>query len=163
MVRLFVRLSDLLERVSEIVAIGATIVMVLALFLQIVSRYFFNQTFVWTEEVALLMFTWIILLGGALGIKQKFHARLALAASVTGKWGKATLERLSDILAILFGAVLVKSGYAYFIATQGSYSAAVEYPLEFLYASVPVTGLLILVHGIAALISPVSYGEEISV
>lgn len=160
MVRLFVRLSDLLARATEIVAICATVTMVAALFLQIVSRYFFNQTFVWTEELALLMFTWIILLGGSLGIKQKFHARLTLAASVTGKWGKMSLERLSDILAILFGAVLIKSGYAYFLATQGGYSAAVEYPLELLYSSVPVAGALILVHGIAALISPVNYGEE---
>jgi len=154
--------SGLLARVSEIAVITMTGVMVVSLFLQIVSRYFFNSTIIWTEELALLMFTWVVLIGGSLGVRQRFHARLTFFLDGGGKYVKVALERLTDFLVVLFSIFLLNSGIGYLNGTRGSYSAAAEYPLELLYLSVPLAGFFMLVYSITALIAPISYRDAVN-
>lgn len=148
--------SGHLTRVSEIAVITMTGVMIIALFLQIVSRYFFNSTMIWTEELALLMFTWIILIGGSLGVRHRFHARLTFFLEGGGRYVKVGLERLTDLLVAIFSVFLTISGINYLEGTRGSYSAAAEYPLELLYLAVPLAGCLMLTYSITALLAPVA-------
>lgn len=153
-------LSRLLARASEVSVIAMTGVMVMALFLQIVSRYFFNSTIVWTEELALLMFTWIVFIGGSLGVRHRFHARLTFLLDGGGKYVNLLLERFTDILVAVFSVFLTMSGTNYVSETRGSFSAAAEYPLELLYVVAPVTGILMLFHSIAALLAPITFEKH---
>ena len=154
------QLSKLLARASEVLTITMTCVMLIALFLQVVSRYFFSSTIVWTEELALLMFSWIIFLGGSLGVRNRFHARLTFLLDYGGKRLSLLLERFTDLLVAIFSVGLIVSGTDYLIATAGSFSAAVEYPLEWLYVVAPVTGGIMLVHALAALFSPIHIEQK---
>jgi TRAP-type C4-dicarboxylate transport system permease small subunit len=149
------RMSKLLARATEIAAITMTCVMLVALLLQIISRYFFGATIVWTEELALLMFTWVIFLGGTLGVRKRFHARLRFLLDYGPAWSRLLLERFTDLVIAVFSVFLIIAGIDYLRETTGSFSAAVEYPLEWLYVVAPVTGALMLVHAIAALLAPI--------
>jgi len=63
-------------------------------FLQVVARYVFNASFVWAEEISVLIVLWATWWGACLGIKQGNHLRVKiLEEKITPRSG--TILRLS--------------------------------------------------------------------
>ena len=54
---------------------AATIVVVTA---QVVWRYAFNNSLVWTEELSRYLFVWMTFVGAALAVKESSHIRVSL-------------------------------------------------------------------------------------
>jgi TRAP-type transport system small permease protein len=134
-------------------AIGAMMIllvigMLAALTWQIVMRYAFRQAPAWSEEAALLMQTWMVLLGCALGVREGFHVRMDLLFERLPPALKERVELLIACFTIAAGCCLVWSGAVYVRETLGSTSAAVGYPIELLYVAGPVCGLLIALFGL---------------
>ncbi len=151
-----------LDAVSRLVAkvTGAAVAIMAAvamtsLILQVFSRYVLGETFGWTEELALFLFTWIVLLAGSLGVREGFHVRLTLITGFLPAPVSAVWERAITLLVIVFGAALASSGWDYVAATLGQVSAAVRYPVEWLHMAAPVAGAAIVLHGTVRLFRPV--------
>ena len=53
------------------------------------------------------------------------------------------LERVVSLMLFALGLFLTISGWNYMIETRGATSAAVGFPIEFLYALAPVFGVLL--------------------
>lgn len=144
-------LSSFAARVTRWIVIGAAAVMIISLILQIFFRYVVGSSLVWSEELALFLFTWVVLLAGSLGVRENFHVRLTLFLDFLPsrvKWG---FNLVIHLISGFFGGLVVYSGYHYLDATLGQVSAAVRYPIEFLHAAAPVCGVLIVLHTLANL------------
>jgi len=48
-------------------------VMTLIVFFGVVLRYGFNYPLGWTDEAAKICFTWIVFLGGVIGVRRGIH------------------------------------------------------------------------------------------
>lgn len=138
------------ERVVAFVAgalklslIAATAVMVGCIALQVVMRYVFGRTPSWTEELAVLMFSWTVMGGLALGVREGFHVRLDILINLAPPGGRPWAERAIDALTAAFGFYLAWSGLRFLDMTGGSVSAAIGFPIEMLHAMAPVAGALI--------------------
>ena len=129
-------------------------IMMGALVLQIVFRYGIGQALVWSEELALFLFTWIVLLAGSLGVREDFHVRLTLVSAALPAGLERWLSRVLTLAVLGFGVALAYSGHRYLDATLGQVSAAVRYPIEALHAAAPVCGWLIALHALARLLHP---------
>src|SRR5262245_50099245 len=123
--------------------IAATAVMVGCIALQVVMRYVFGRTPSWTEELAVLMFSWTVMGGLALGVREGVHVRLDLLINRAPPGGRPWAERAIEALTAAFGFYLAWSGVRFLDMTGGSVSAAIGYPIEFLHALAPVAGALI--------------------
>ncbi|HEV8225530.1 MAG TPA: TRAP transporter small permease subunit, partial [Methylomirabilota bacterium] len=59
---------------------GLLLVMMVVLcadvFLGVFSRYVLRSTFTWYDEIARLLFVWIVFLGAAVGVRRSGHFRL---------------------------------------------------------------------------------------
>lgn len=77
------------------------------------------------------------------------HVRLILVRDRFPPFGQKCFDFFAETLAILFGLLLLIKGWEYTVVTaeQGMVSAAVRYPLQYLYLVAPITGLLIIFHG----------------
>lgn len=150
--RLVEAVSRLAGRATVGVVIVMTVVMTVALVLQVLFRYLLGQALSWSEELALLMFTWTVLLAGSLGVREGFHVALTLLPDRLGAGGRRWLERLILLLVTGFGGYLAQSGWAFYDGTTGQLSAAVGYPIELLHASPMVSGGLVALHGAARLL-----------
>ena len=124
-------------------------VMIVALVLQIIFRYVFNSSLSWSEELALFLFTWVVLLAGSIGVREHMHVRLIIIRDRFPEFGRKCFDFIAEVLAVLFGLLLLVKGWDYCVATteQGMVSAAVRYPLQYLYMVAPISGLLIVFHG----------------
>ncbi|MFD1385950.1 TRAP transporter small permease [Oceanobacillus oncorhynchi subsp. oncorhynchi] len=60
----------------ESITVAAFVLAIGIMFVQIISRYFFQSPFMWAEEIARLLFVWIVYLGVPVAIKR--HANIAV-------------------------------------------------------------------------------------
>ena len=148
--------SAFAARLTRWIVIAAAAVMIISLILQIFFRYVVGSSLVWSEELALFLFTWVVLLAGSLGVREGFHVRLTLFCDLLPKRGRWALDLVTHLIAGIFGGLVLVSGYSYLDSTLGQVSAAVRYPIEYLHAAAPVCGALIVLHTLAHLVAMVS-------
>lgn len=153
MFRILKRASAMLVRVTGYIVIAMTVVAMSSLILQVFSRYILAHTFVWTEELALFLFTWFVLLTASIGVARGTHVRLTILLDALPDGARAVIERLIDLLILIFGLAFAYSGQKYVDATLGQVSAAVNYPIIWLHAAAPVAGTLIAFHALVRLLA----------
>lgn len=137
------RYFDLLERVLKLTAVTLVLLMLLALAAQVFLRYVFGKSLSWSEELALLGFAWIVVITTAIGVRRMTHARMDLMLNILPASLHQWLEKLISLMLLALGVFIAYAGWGYFQETRGSTSAAVGFPIEFLYAAAPTFGVLI--------------------
>jgi len=136
------RFVALVTSVLHASLVAAMVVMLACIALQVVMRYVFGNAPSWTEELALLMFSWCIMGGIALGVREGFHVRLDILLTALPPSLSRWIEIGIEAAVAVFGAYLTWSGLRFVDVTSGSVSAAIAYPIEFLHALAPVAGAL---------------------
>ena len=154
------RMATLISTTSRIVSrlvaqlcIAIIYLMLGLLVVQVLMRYFLGAPPSWTEELAIILFTWLVLLYATVGLREGFHVAIE---TVPAGWPRlrAWADRWFAALACLFGWVTLTAGIAYVARTAGQKTAALQVPIEVLYLSVPVCGALFILHAVARMIEP---------
>lgn len=154
------RLATLIDTTSRITArlvalacVGIIYVMLSLLVTQVLMRYFLGKPPSWTEEAAIILFTWLVLLYATVGLREGFHVAIE---TIPAGWARLRLwsDRSVAALAMLFGWVTLTAGLAYVGRTAGQKTAALQLPIEVLYLAVPVCGALFILHAAALLLVP---------
>lgn len=148
MLRQFLRT---VSRVNAGLIVLLTGVMLVTMALQVFMRSVLNSPPSWTEEVSLACFTWAVMLGIAQGVRQGIHVRMDLLVDALPPALRWSAERLMLIAIGLVGIFLTYAGFHYTLSSFGTTSAAVSYPMPLLYASAPVSGLLVVLFSLEAL------------
>lgn len=146
-------LSDMIRGVGRLIAAVASLlraslvaamgVMLACIAIQVVMRYVFGNAPSWSEELALLMFSWAAMGGLALGVREGFHVRLDIFIERLPPPLRRWAETAIDAATAVFGAYLAWSGLRFLDFTGGSVSAAIGYPIKMLHALAPAAGGLI--------------------
>ncbi|NLO79209.1 MAG: TRAP transporter small permease [Xanthomonadaceae bacterium] len=145
------QISRLLARVSIWLILLASLAMVASLLLGVFFRYVVQSSLTWSEEVAILAFTWVVLLTSSLGVREDIHVRISLIDDVLPPRARWALTQLILLAIAAFGLAMAWAGYRFVEFTLGQVSPAVQYPAWLMNASVPVAGALIAVHALARL------------
>jgi TRAP-type C4-dicarboxylate transport system permease small subunit len=132
--------------------IASIALMLACIALQVVMRYGFGNALSWSEELALLMFSWAALGGLALGVHEGFHVRLTLILDPLPAGARAWAVRAIELLTAASGAYLVWSGWRYVDITRGGTSAAIAYPIELLHGIAPLAGLFVVIFAVERLL-----------
>ena len=132
--------------------IAAVALMFVCIAVQVVMRYVFGNALSWSEELALLMFSWAALGGLALGVHEGFHVRLTLILDPLPAGARAWAVRAIELLTAASGAYLVWSGWRYVDITRGGTSAAIAYPIELLHGIAPLAGLFVVIFAVERLL-----------
>lgn len=146
--------SRLLGRLVANLCVAIIYVMLGLLVTQVLMRYFLGAPPSWTEEMAIILFAWLVLLYATVGLREGFHVAIE---TIPAKWG--LLHRISErfvaMLVCVFGLVTLSAGISYVLRTSGQKTAALQMPIEAVYLCVPVCGALLILHSVALLIEPV--------
>lgn len=134
---------DWIEKILKGIAVLLVVLMLIALAVQVFMRYVLAKPLSWSEELALLWFAWVVVISSAIGVRRMTHARMSLLVDSLPKPLHALADRLVALLLLGIGLFLAYAGWLYVQETRGSFSAAVRYPIEYLYLAAPVFGVLI--------------------
>ncbi|GGK34463.1 hypothetical protein GCM10010965_29290 [Caldalkalibacillus thermarum] len=143
------------EKLEEVLLVTTMVVMVILIFYQVCSRYFFNYSLSWTEEVARYIHIWQVWLGASFAVKKQRHIRVEIFV----KKLPGTFKRVVDITALLLwfflAMVLAYEGtqVVNHIFERGQLSPAIRMPMWLAYLAVPVGGILMSIRLIQQLVS----------
>ena len=102
------RVLNALSTASLYVAGLFLVIMTLFVGWQVFTRYVLNWSNAWTEPAAIMLMSWFIFLGSAVGIRENYHLGFDVLLYVLPKSGKKYLRTISDlvVLAFAFGMVI---------------------------------------------------------
>lgn len=126
------RLVFHLERVVEYLMALALAVMVVTVFGNVVLRYAFNTGIAAAEEIARLMFVWLIFLGAILALRRHAHLGVEMVQARLPKRLRRACAVLSHLL-MLYGLWLFLHGsWTQTEIGMGMYSTVLRYPTALL-------------------------------
>jgi len=143
-----VTLKKLLDEKLEEWFLAATmIVMVLLIFVQVITRYIFENSLTWSEELARYVHVWQIWIGASLAVRKREHIRVEAFKKLFNAKGQKVIELI---------AILSWFGLAVFLAiagtdlvntifTRGQNSPAMQMPMWVVYSAIPLGGLLMAI------------------
>lgn len=148
-----------LARIARMAVIAQCFIMLLAILWQVAARLLINRSPPWTEEIALLMFGWIVMLMLALGVRKNLHVRIDMFVTRLPHGAGEAVDRAISITVVLVGAYMMWASFSYLAEMRGTVSAAARYPTEWLYACAPVASLLLTLFAIENAVLPQRDGK----
>lgn len=140
-----------IEGIEKVIVkiVGILLILILAALavcciLQVFTRYVLNDSLTWTEELARFCFIWGGILGIVLAFKEKSHARIMIVFDRFPQKIRGFLEICSNLLAVYMGCLMVRYGWEMAAGGMEVLSPQLNIPMGWVYASVPVTGILII-------------------
>jgi TRAP-type mannitol/chloroaromatic compound transport system permease small subunit len=151
------RLLGLIDSINEWVGRGvawSTFGLVIVVFTDVVMRYLFNTSYVFTQELEWHLFSFIFLVGAGYTLLHDGHVRVDIIYQALGPKGKAWINFLGVIFFLIPGCYLViKTSYAFTLSSLEVMEGSPDpggIPYRFIIKSfIPVGFSLLLLQGIS--------------
>jgi TRAP-type C4-dicarboxylate transport system permease small subunit len=132
--------------------VGLLVVMVAAIGSQVFARYIFHQSLYWTEELGRHVMVWMIFLASVICVRRGYHLSITLLKERLRPDKQALMQLVGSIILAYFFYMMVVHGWTLMQKTMVQRSSALHYPMGYVYASLPVSGLLMFVVNIEVMI-----------
>lgn len=135
-----------LDKIEKVAIILCFAFMTAMNFINVVSRKFFANSFSFTEELTIMAFVWITMLGISAGYKKHAHLGMDYLVSKFSEKGRKIFIILSSVCSFILAIVMIYYGIGMVknqIALKSA-TPALGLPSAFQGASIPLGGLLIL-------------------
>ena len=134
----------------ETYAVGGLVITVsVVVLLQVLMRYLFAYPNPWSEEVSRFCFIWMSLLGASLAVEHRAHFGFDQVTKGLAPCAKRAVETSARAVVLVFSLLLIATGIALMDLTMGERSSALNLPIALVYAAVPVSGVLMVIHMLA--------------
>ncbi|MBD5608199.1 MAG: TRAP transporter small permease [Desulfovibrio sp.] len=127
--------------------------MLLLVFAQVITRYVFNFTPSFGEELARYLFVWVVFL--SLPLVARYGGHMAIE-TLTSRVKGATLKFLNicaDLFTIIFMGIMVWYGVLMVMRTSYQTSPAMMIPMSWVYVVIPFGSGVMLLYALANLIN----------
>ena len=142
----------MLRRAASNCVEGLLLVMMVFLcadvFLGVFSRYVMRSTFTWYDEIARLLFVWIVFLGAAVGVRRSSHFRLQLVIDRFSPGWRRAADIFGVLAIMVFGGVLIEQGWKLVELGQFQQTPVMGLSKAYVYASIPAGGALIILYSL---------------
>lgn len=138
-----------LDKVLEFICCSLLALMTIFATWQVASRYIFNKPSTVTEELVLICFVWMGLLGAAYIFGKQEHMRMSFLVDKLSERNQTKIKIFSEIVVMLFAAlVLVFGGFKMSQLSMGQISSSLQIPMGYIYLALPLSGVITIVYNI---------------
>lgn len=126
----------------------ATLMMIITAltFYQVVLRYLFNSAPSWSEEMVRFLFIWSSFVAAAIGIREGIHIGIDVFVNLMPRRIARFVEIAVNLVIMVFGAYMIVYGWQVTRMTHVQPSPALGLPMSWVYLSIPVMGVLLIVY-----------------
>jgi TRAP-type C4-dicarboxylate transport system permease small subunit len=121
-----------LERVETAVAVSLFVLLVVTVGLQVVTRYVFNNSFGWTEEIARYLLVGVTFLGGGIAVRRRAHLSLELWSGASPRV-QAIHARAVDLMTAAFYGWAAVLAFDISSALARQRMTVIDVPISVLY------------------------------
>ncbi len=138
-------IKRILDNLEEIIGAVLFIAMFGILVAQIIFRQIFDSPLVWSEELAILLFTYVGMLGVSIGIKYRQHVFIDfLYNKFSGKGLKIANTFIQSVVFISL-IVMIQIGYKLFLRKKIFKLIALKISSGWMYGALPIIATLMLI------------------
>src|SRR4030043_19642 len=117
--------------------------MTLIVILQVCSRYLFNYSFVWAEELVRYLMIWMVMIGAALVQSINDHIRIDYFPMVAGPRGRRAMETIFRLCTLVFIIILTVKGIKIVYFNRLFESSGLRISMLWPNLALPLGGILI--------------------
>jgi len=122
------------------ILVASVAILIIPVSMQIFSRTIpLIPAYIWTEELARLMFVWSIMIGAMIGIREGTHFEVDVWPDM-GPRATAALKLVSGLFVMVFALVFVWWGWEFTWSARNRISELAELPLWMIHFAWPLAG-----------------------
>ena len=144
-------MRKIVDKILEIFLVILLAVLVVDVVWQVVSRYILNSPSSFTDELARILLIWVGILGAAWATGKKMHLAIDFFIDKFNKKNRRLINKIINITVALFAFFVMIIGggnLIYMLLKLGNTTAALSLPIGYVYAVIPISGLLIVFYSL---------------
>jgi TRAP-type C4-dicarboxylate transport system permease small subunit len=135
-------------------------IMFFSVLIQIVGRYFFRVTPIWTEELSRQLMVVFCFIGMAIGVRDKIHIALTFIVNSLNRKAILAIEILGKMLLIMMGIMMSVFMGPFFIILRYNRLPATGIPAGWRFAFPTAVGVLIALIALYQIYDHIKYGTD---
>ena len=128
---------DRIERALDFIGSACLALLAAGVFAQVVLRYAFSLSTVWSEEACRLLLVWGVVCGAVVSVRRNQHIRVEFIVERFPPRLRRAWFVLIDIATLAFFAVVAVAGVDAVQFNHSIRSVALQWPLSYLIAAIP--------------------------
>ncbi|WP_367566270.1 TRAP transporter small permease [Lacrimispora sp.] len=142
----------LIGRIEIILAGTAMGIAVIATFLNVICRYFFNHPIYQAEEIATSMFVWLVFIGASACFKEDMHVGIDCLVSLLPDRIRRWVGIFTDIVLILINIAMAYMAITITISARMKLTSALRVSYSFIDAAAAIGFICMAIHSVEFLI-----------
>ena len=144
---------------TEGVAAALVVAEIAILFAGIVWRYALDSPLIWSDEVASILFLWLVSLGAVIALRRAEHMRMTVFVAKLAPRTQRFVARLSALIVTFFTIELILPGISYMLEQQAISTPVLQIPGSWEVAGQLVALALLLFTALRQLCAGATPGE----
>jgi TRAP-type C4-dicarboxylate transport system permease small subunit len=138
--RIYRKFTAAYARLLSWILVASVAILIIPVTMQIFSRTIpLIPAYIWTEEMARLMFVWSIMIGAMIGIREGTHFEVDVWPDMAPR-ATAALKLVSGLFVMVFALVFVWWGWEFTWNARNRISELAELPLWMIHLAWPLAG-----------------------
>ena len=158
---MFGRILNFLDKIltffEEWTLFISVFVALIALFVNVVLRYGFNYSLAWSEELVREVIIYTTFIGCSAAVKNRSMIKIDASVQLLPKL-KMPLTYFSNFVIMIFAVMMIYYGWLMMALQHRTHQKTIimEIPLVFLYAILPLMGVMMLIRAIQVVYQDIS-------
>jgi TRAP-type transport system small permease protein len=132
----------LIEAACAVAVVSLTVIVCL----QVFNRFVLKTPLAWSEDLAMLLFQWVVFLGAALGVKRLRHFGIELIVRHFPERLRHWVELLTPAAMAIVALVMIFQGWAILQLNRARIFSSMEVTYTWAFLPIPLSGVLILIY-----------------
>ncbi len=139
-------MTRVLDRIVEAACAVVAVALAVTVFIQVFNRFVLKAPLAWSEDLAMLLFQWMVFLGAALGVRRMRHFGIELVAKQLPARARRVLELAVPVIMGIVALIMVTQGLTLLRFNLTRMYGTMNLSYTWAYLPIPVSGGLILLY-----------------
>ena len=134
--------DNLIEGACAILMVALAVVV----FIQVFNRFVLQTPLAWSEDLAMLLYQWVVFVGAALGVKRMRHFGIELVVKQFPEGWRHRIELLTPLVMLGVAVVMIVQGYTLLMLNVNRTFATMDLSYTWAFLPIPLSGVLIIIY-----------------
>lgn len=134
--------DSLIEATCAVTVVALTVIVCL----QVFNRFVLKVPLAWSEDMAMLLFQWVVFIGAALGVKRLRHFGIELVVRRFPERWRHAVDLLTPIVMAIVALVMIFQGWAILGLNRTRIFSSMDLTYTWAFLPIPISGALILIY-----------------
>ena len=139
-------MDKLLERLIEAACAVTVVALTVTVSLLVFNRFVLKTPLAWSEDLAMLLFQWVVFLGAALGVKRMRHFGIELIVRKFPERMRHWVEVLTPVVMAIVALVMIVQGWTILTFNRTRTFPTMDLTYTWAFLPIPLAGTLILIY-----------------